>query len=78
MEVISGVRINGRVYKVGVYNNQYPLSSFVYNRPNTTIQLEMRNLSSNSIRYENVTIKSVSSSKDIPDGNIIKNKQCAF
>ena len=74
MEVISGVRINGRVYKVGVYNNQYPLSSFVYNRPNTTIQLEMRNLSSNSIRYENVTIKSVSSSKDIPDGNIIKNK----
>jgi len=73
MDIISGVKINDNVYKIGVYNNQYPLSSFVYNNPNSTILLEIKNLNTNIIRYESVTIKSISIDDDTPDGNIIKN-----
>ena len=74
MEIISGVKINNKVYKVGVYNNQYPLSSFVYNKPNTTILLEMKNIQTNKFRYESVSIKSVSINDDMMDGNILVNK----
>lgn len=74
MEIISGVKINNKVYKVGVYNNQYPLSSFVYNKPNTSILLEMKNIQTNKFRYESVSIKSVHINNDMMDGNILVNK----
>tara|TARA_B110000971_G_scaffold11657_1_gene11025 strand:+ start:2312 stop:3634 length:1323 start_codon:yes stop_codon:yes gene_type:complete len=74
MEIISGVKINNKVYKVGVYNNQYPLSSFIYNKPNTSILLEMKNIQTNKFRYESVSIKSVHINNDMMDGNILVNK----
>lgn len=74
-EIIISVIENGKEYKLGLYNNQLPLSSFIYKKPkNSTITLRMKNIYTKEIRDEQINVYEIAASDDKFDGDIIINR----
>lgn len=73
-EIIISVIENGKEYRLGLYHNQYPISSFIYKNAISTITLRMKNIYTKAIRDERINIYKIDQSNDKFDGDIIINR----